>query len=91
MVKPSVKVVVGRYDLSLARNAYMGMNVDYIVRGEGGVAFRELLRALEQAFLVDIVPVMGCVSGFCTLCKPDLSPAVLAKTIRNATPKTRLW
>jgi anaerobic magnesium-protoporphyrin IX monomethyl ester cyclase len=47
-LKPNVKVVVGGYDPSLACEAYLGMNVDYIVRGEGEVTFRELLRALEQ-------------------------------------------
>jgi anaerobic magnesium-protoporphyrin IX monomethyl ester cyclase len=47
-LQPGVKVVVGGYDPSLAREAYMEMNVDYIVRGEGEVTFRELLRALER-------------------------------------------
>jgi radical SAM superfamily enzyme YgiQ (UPF0313 family) len=46
-LKPGVKVVVGGYDPSLAGEAYEGMDVDYIVRGEGEVTFRELLRALE--------------------------------------------
>jgi anaerobic magnesium-protoporphyrin IX monomethyl ester cyclase len=46
-LKPSAKVVVGGYDPSLAREAYASMNVDYIVRGEGEITFRELLRALE--------------------------------------------
>lgn len=46
-LKPSVKTVVGGYDPTLACEAYEGMNVDYIVRGEGEVTFRELLRALE--------------------------------------------
>jgi anaerobic magnesium-protoporphyrin IX monomethyl ester cyclase len=47
-LKPAVKVVVGGYDPSLASEAYEGMDVDFIVRGEGEVTFRELLRALEQ-------------------------------------------
>jgi radical SAM superfamily enzyme YgiQ (UPF0313 family) len=47
-LKPGVKVVVGGYDPSLAREAYMEMNVDYIVRGEGEITFRELLRTLER-------------------------------------------
>ncbi len=47
-LKPGVKVVVGGYDPSLAPEAYEGMGVDYIVRGEGEVTFRELLRALER-------------------------------------------
>ena len=47
-LNPAVKVVVGGYDPSLASEAYEGMDVDFIVRGEGEVTFRELLRALEQ-------------------------------------------
>jgi len=47
-LKPTVKVVVGGYDPSLAGQAYEGMGVDFIVRGEGEVTFRELLRTLEQ-------------------------------------------
>jgi anaerobic magnesium-protoporphyrin IX monomethyl ester cyclase len=48
-LKPGVKIVVGGYDPSLAPSAYQEMGVDYIVRGEGEVTFRELLRALESA------------------------------------------
>jgi anaerobic magnesium-protoporphyrin IX monomethyl ester cyclase len=47
-LKPRVKVVVGGYDPSLAGEAYEGMDADFIVRGEGEVTFRELLRAVEQ-------------------------------------------
>lgn len=47
-LKASVKVVVGGYDPSLATDAYEEMGVDFIVRGEGEVTFRELLRALEH-------------------------------------------
>lgn len=47
-LKPSAKIVVGGYDPSLASKAYEEMGVDYIVRGEGEVTFRELLRALEN-------------------------------------------
>ena len=46
-LKPGVKIVVGGYDPSLAPEAYQEMAVDYIVRGEGEVTFRELLRALD--------------------------------------------
>lgn len=45
---PSVKIVVGGYDPSLAPDAYECMNVDYIVRGEGEITFRDLLRILEN-------------------------------------------
>jgi anaerobic magnesium-protoporphyrin IX monomethyl ester cyclase len=47
-LKPSAKIVVGGYDPSLAPEAYEEMDVDYIVRGEGEITFRELLRALES-------------------------------------------
>jgi anaerobic magnesium-protoporphyrin IX monomethyl ester cyclase len=47
-LKPELRIVVGGYDASLACEAYQEMNVDYIVRGEGEVTFRELLRALEN-------------------------------------------
>lgn len=48
-MKPGIKIVVGGYDPSLAPEAYMpeGTGVDFIVRGEGELTFRELVRALE--------------------------------------------
>jgi radical SAM superfamily enzyme YgiQ (UPF0313 family) len=48
-LKPSVKIVVGGYDPSLAPAVYSApdFDVDFIVRGEGEATFRELLRALE--------------------------------------------
>ena len=47
-LKPGVKIVVGGYDPSLAPEAYEKMGVDFIVRGEGEVTLRELLRAVES-------------------------------------------
>jgi len=47
-LKPDVKIVVGGYDPSLAAEAYEPMDVDYLIRGEGEVTFRELLRAIER-------------------------------------------
>ena len=48
--RPDVRIVVGGYDPSLAAKAYMqdGSGVDYVVRGEGEITFRELLRAMES-------------------------------------------
>ncbi len=48
--RPAAKVVVGGYDPSLAPEAYTeaGSGVDFIVRGEGEVAFRHLLRGMES-------------------------------------------
>ena len=47
-LRPNAKIVVGGYDPSLASEAYEDIDVDYLVRGEGDVTFRELLRAVEQ-------------------------------------------
>lgn len=52
-IKPNVKVAVGGYDPSLAEDAYREMCVDYLIRGEGEVTFRDLLRTLEQGNSVD--------------------------------------
>ena len=50
-LRPGVRIVVGGYDPSLAVEAYTGNDsgrVDFIVRGEGEITFRELLRAIES-------------------------------------------
>jgi anaerobic magnesium-protoporphyrin IX monomethyl ester cyclase len=50
VLRPGVRVVVGGYDASLAPEAYMDPAAgaaDFIVRGEGEITFRELLRAME--------------------------------------------
>jgi radical SAM superfamily enzyme YgiQ (UPF0313 family) len=48
-LRPTTRIVVGGYDPSLAPDAYTpaDTNVDIIVRGEGDVTFRDLVRALE--------------------------------------------
>jgi radical SAM superfamily enzyme YgiQ (UPF0313 family) len=55
-LNPEVKIVAGGYDPSLAPEAYQDMAVDFLVRGEGDLTFRELLRAVEQG------------SGFARIC-----------------------
>ena len=48
-LRPAARIVVGGYDPSLAPEAYTDSElVDFIVRGEGEITFRELLRALEN-------------------------------------------
>jgi radical SAM superfamily enzyme YgiQ (UPF0313 family) len=47
--RPDVLVVAGGYDPSLAPEVYetAASGIDVVVRGEGDLAFRDLLRALE--------------------------------------------
>jgi anaerobic magnesium-protoporphyrin IX monomethyl ester cyclase len=49
-LRPHVKVVVGGYDPSLAPEAYEDAEsgVDFIIRGEGEIAFCALLRQIER-------------------------------------------
>src|SRR5438105_10125222 len=49
-ITPEVFIVVGGYDPSLAPEAWThpALGVDAVVRGEGELTFRALLRALEQ-------------------------------------------
>src|SRR2546425_380315 len=58
-LKPDARIAVGGYDPSLAAEAYEEMDVDYLIRGEGEVTFRELLRALESR-----APALHAQSGF---------------------------
>ena len=54
-LKPDVRIVVGGYDPSLAPEAWThpDAGADVIVRGEGDVTFRELLRAFEAGRPLD--------------------------------------
>jgi radical SAM superfamily enzyme YgiQ (UPF0313 family) len=48
-LRPGTRIVVGGYDPSLAPDSYMGnAEIEFIVRGEGEITFRELLRAIEN-------------------------------------------
>src|SRR5262245_11699228 len=49
-LRPQARIVVGGYDPSLAPEAYAASpgGADFIVRGEGEVTFRELVRAIEE-------------------------------------------
>ncbi len=57
-IRPDVPIVAGGYDPSLAPEVYepASSGVDYLVRGEGDLTFRELLRALEAGRPVDGIP-----------------------------------
>jgi len=45
--RPSARIVVGGYDPSLAPEAWTDGAVDFVVKGEGELTFREVVRALE--------------------------------------------
>jgi radical SAM superfamily enzyme YgiQ (UPF0313 family) len=47
-LRPQARVVVGGYDPSLAPEAYTDGTADFIVRGEGEITFRELVRSLVE-------------------------------------------
>jgi radical SAM superfamily enzyme YgiQ (UPF0313 family) len=70
-LKPKVRVVVGGYDPSLAPDAYAPTGVDYIVRGEGELTFRELLRALEQGGSFDRICGLSYRNGDQWVHNPD--------------------
>ena len=50
VLRPSARIVVGGYDPSLATAVYeeRGWDVDAVVRGEGDITFRELVRVWER-------------------------------------------
>ena len=57
-IRPGVRIVAGGYDPSLAPEAYEppSSGVDFIVRGEGELTFRALLRALSRNEPVEAIP-----------------------------------
>ncbi len=65
-ISPGLRVVVGGYDPSLAAEAYTDQGsgeVDFIVRGEGEITFRELLRAVENESGFDHIQGLSYRSG----------------------------
>ncbi len=73
-LQPGVKIVVGGYDPSLAPEAYENMGVDYLVRSEGEVTFRELLRAVEQSSGFDNIGGLSYRSGEQWVHNPGRAP-----------------
>lgn len=73
-LRPGVKIVVGGYDPSLAPDAYQGMGVDFLVRSEGEVTFRELLRALEQGLGADRICGLSYRNGDRWMHNPERPP-----------------
>jgi radical SAM superfamily enzyme YgiQ (UPF0313 family) len=54
--RPAARIVVGGYDPSLAPEAWTDGTADFVVRGEGELTFRELLRALEKGDGFEAIP-----------------------------------
>jgi radical SAM superfamily enzyme YgiQ (UPF0313 family) len=55
-LRPAARIVIGGYDPSLVPDLYSSSAADFIVRGEGEITFRELLRTLEKAGQYDGLP-----------------------------------
>src|SRR6185503_8488011 len=65
-LRPGVKVAVGGYDPSLDAQGYQDNSssaVDFIVRGEGELTFRELLRTIENETGFDHIAGLSYRSG----------------------------
>ena len=72
-LKPTVTIVVGGYDPSLASDVYEdpAWDVDVIVRGEGDLTFRDLLRALEAGRDLRGIPGLSYRQGAAFVRNPD--------------------
>jgi anaerobic magnesium-protoporphyrin IX monomethyl ester cyclase len=73
-LRPGARIVVGGYDPSLAWEAYTDQSpagVDFIVRGDGEITFRELVRAIESAAGYDHIPGLSFRSGDRFIRNPD--------------------
>src|SRR5262245_18147549 len=65
-LRPGLRIVTGGYDPNLAPEAYTGSSEiapDYIVRGEGEITFRELIRAMENETGYDHIDGLSYRSG----------------------------
>jgi radical SAM superfamily enzyme YgiQ (UPF0313 family) len=64
-LRPDVPVVVGGYDPSLALDAYTGpgSGVSFVVRGEGELTFRALVRAIERDGSFGAIPGLSYRDG----------------------------
>jgi anaerobic magnesium-protoporphyrin IX monomethyl ester cyclase len=74
VLRPAAKIVVGGYDPSLVPEAYHDMDIDYLVRSEGEVTFRELLRAVEQGSGVERICGLSYRNGDNWVHNPGRSP-----------------
>jgi radical SAM superfamily enzyme YgiQ (UPF0313 family) len=73
---PSAKIVVGGYDPSLALDEYS--SVDFIVRGEGEITFRNLIREMEGSQRYNSIAGLSYRSGNEMNHNPDRAVSTLA-------------
>jgi radical SAM superfamily enzyme YgiQ (UPF0313 family) len=83
-LRPEAVVVTGGYDPSLAPEVYEapGTGVDVIVRGEGDLTFRDLLRALESGQPLSGVPGLSYRDGDRVVRTPDRAVSGLDGEVR---------
>jgi anaerobic magnesium-protoporphyrin IX monomethyl ester cyclase len=88
-LKPEVRIVVGGYDPSLAPEAWIhpDAGADVIVRGEGDLTFRELLRAWETQRPLDRIAGLWFRDG--TTFRRNLPRAVSAIERGDVKPPNR--
>jgi anaerobic magnesium-protoporphyrin IX monomethyl ester cyclase len=78
-LRPSVRIVAGGYDPSLAPDAYRDCaDVEFLVRGEGEQTFAELLRALESGGNMCGIRGLSYRTGAGCRHNADRAPAALA-------------
>ena len=72
-LKRDIQIVVGGYDPSMAPEAYTGNDcwIDFIVRGEGEITFRELVRAIENGIGYEHILGLSFRQGKCYQHNPD--------------------
>ncbi len=73
-LKPEAKIVVGGYDPSLASEAYEAFDIDFLVRGEGEVTFRELMRAIEKGGPLEAIGGLSFRKGDAWIHNPARAP-----------------
>lgn len=83
-LRPHATIVVGGYDPSLAPDMYQdpGFSIDVIVRGEGDVTMRELLRALEAGSSLEGIAGLSYRNGTSFRHNPDRHVSTLDGEIR---------
>ena len=91
-LRPQATIVAGGYDPSLAPHIYeqTDSGVDVIVRGEGDVTTRELLRALESGTDLSTVPGLSYRCGQEFVRTPDRTVSHLGDEVRTPRREARV-